>query len=64
MGYNSWNNPEAPPRLMAINLDKPHLWKADIAQSVDMYNDWFVNFAPVTFRASRVKAEDLIDFGL
>lgn len=38
---------------MAVNLDKPHLWKADIAQSVDMYNDWFMNFAPEAYRSTR-----------
>ncbi len=25
---------------MATNCDKPSRWKADIARSVDMYNDW------------------------
>ena len=40
---------------MGVNLDKPLNWKADIAKSVDMYNDWFVNFAPQTFRATRLK---------
>lgn len=40
---------------MAVNLDKPHLWKADIARSVDMYNDWFLSFAPITFRSTRAK---------
>jgi type II restriction enzyme len=40
---------------MAVNLDKPHLWKSDISQSVDMYNDWFMNFAPSAFRETRVK---------
>jgi hypothetical protein len=38
-----------------VNLNQPHLWKADIAKSVDMYNDWFMNFAPVAFRETRVK---------
>jgi type II restriction enzyme len=38
---------------MAVNLDKPHLWKADIARSVDMYNAWFVAFAPQAFRETR-----------
>lgn len=41
---------------MAVNLDKPQRWKADILQSVDMYNEWFMNFAPATFRASRIQA--------
>ena len=43
-------------RLWAVNLDKPHLWKADIARSVDMYNHWFLRFAPRAFRETRVQA--------
>ncbi len=35
---------------MPINSDKPHLWKADVAQSIDFYNDWFLRFAPGTYR--------------
>jgi type II restriction enzyme len=38
---------------MPVNLDKPHLWKPDIARSVDMYNDWFMLFAPAAFRETR-----------
>ena len=40
---------------MAVNRDKPDRWKQDIAQSVDMYNDWFLCFAPKTYRKARVK---------
>lgn len=40
---------------MAVNRDKPDQWKADIAQSVDMYNDWFMNFAPKAFRETRIQ---------
>jgi len=40
---------------MPINLDKPGQWKADIVQSVDMYNDWFMKFAPNAFRTTRVQ---------
>lgn len=40
---------------MAVNADKPHLWKADIAASVDLYNSWFLRFAPDTYRATRGK---------
>ena len=40
---------------MAVNLDKPHLWKSDITCSVDMYNDWFLRFAPKAFRETRVQ---------
>jgi len=40
---------------MAINLDKPNLWKEDIIKSVDMYNDWFLKFAPKAFRKTRIQ---------
>jgi hypothetical protein len=40
---------------VAVNLDKPHLWKADVAQSVDFYNQWFLDFAPKAFRETRIK---------
>ena len=39
---------------MPINSDKPHLWKADVAQSIDFYNDCFLRFAPDTYRKQRV----------
>jgi hypothetical protein len=38
---------------MLVNAGKPQRWKDDIAQSVDFYNDWFLQFAPQTFRNSR-----------
>lgn len=38
---------------MPVNRDKPDRWKRDIALSVDMYNDWFIQFAPRAFRATR-----------
>jgi adenine-specific DNA-methyltransferase len=38
---------------MPINSDM-HLWKADIALSIDFYNDWFLRFAPATYRKQRV----------
>jgi len=40
---------------MPVNSDKPHLWKPDITRSVDMYNDWFMRFAPQAFRETRVQ---------
>jgi hypothetical protein len=40
---------------MGINRDKPDLWKEDIAASVDMYNDWFMNFAPSAYRSTRIQ---------
>ena len=40
---------------MAVNRDKPDRWKEDIANSVDMYNDWFMRFAPEAYRTTRVQ---------
>lgn len=40
---------------MAVNSDKPHLWKEDVSKSVDFYNSWFINFAPKTYRETREK---------
>ncbi len=41
-----------------INADKPNLWKADVQRSVDLYNAWFLEFAPPAFRESRRKTTD------
>ncbi len=38
---------------MPINADKTHLWKADVEKSIDFYNDWFLRFAPETYRKQR-----------
>ncbi len=38
---------------MPVNMDKPHLWKADVARSIDFYNDWFMRFAPKAYRETR-----------
>lgn len=38
---------------MPINLDKPQLWKADVSQSIEYYNDWFLRYAPETYRSQR-----------
>ena len=38
-----------------LNADKAHLWEKDIAISVGMFNAWFLQFAPVTFQATRIK---------
>ena len=38
-----------------VNADKPHLWKSDIAASVDQFNRWFMQFAPQAFRSTRIE---------
>ena len=40
---------------MPINSNRPDRWKTDIAQSVDMYNDWFLRFAPDAYRRTRIQ---------
>jgi hypothetical protein len=45
---------------MPVNANRPDRWKADIAQSVDFYNDWFLRFAPLTFRESRAEATEQV----
>jgi type II restriction enzyme len=49
---------------MAINLDKPQRWKQDIASSVDMYNAWFMQFAPKAFRETRIKTAKQVELAL
>lgn len=49
---------------MPINLDKPHKWKADVAKSVDMYNNWFMKFAPSAFRKTRVQTTKDVEAAL
>lgn len=46
---------------MPVNLDKPQNWKADIAKSVDMYNDWFMEFAPKAFRETRIETTKSVE---
>jgi hypothetical protein len=47
-----------------INADKPHLWKVDIAASVDQFNQWFMQFAPQAFRSTRIKTTDRVKAAL
>ncbi len=41
---------------MAVNMNRPERWKADIAASVDAFNRWFLASAPAAFREQRTKA--------
>lgn len=47
-----------------INADKPHLWKTDIAASVDQFNQWFMRFAPEAFRSTRIKTTEHVKTAL
>lgn len=45
---------------MPINSNKPEIWKADVAASVDLYNNWFLSAAPIAFRESRSKSSEKV----
>jgi len=49
---------------VAVNADKPHLWKPDIAQSVDFYNNWFMEFAPQAYRNTRLVTTEQVELAL
>lgn len=49
---------------MGINLDKPHLWKQDIAQSVDLYNTRFMDYAPKVYRKNRISTAKRVEEAL
>lgn len=46
---------------MTVNRDKVDRWKEDIAQSVDLYNQWFFSFAPLTFIETRRRTTDSVE---
>lgn len=43
---------------MGVNRDQPDRWKADIMRSVDMYNRWFLRFAPDAYRKTRLRTTE------
>ncbi len=49
---------------MAVNRNKVDVWKADIAKSVDFYNNWFMKFAPNAFRDTRAEATKQVEQAL
>lgn len=49
---------------MSVNSNQPHLWKSDIAQSVDFYNAWFMEFAPQAYRDTRFVTTQQVESAL
>ena len=49
---------------VSINCDKPHLWKADIQASVDLFNKWFTRLAPKAYRETRLETTKQVQEGL
>nr|WP_155746897.1 XamI family restriction endonuclease [Scytonema sp. UIC 10036] len=40
------------------------MWKQDIAQSVDLYNSWFMEFAPSAYRDTRITTTQQVESAL
>lgn len=49
---------------MRVNSGKPKLWESDIAESVDLYNKWFTQFAPKAYRETRVGTTEQVGSAL
>jgi hypothetical protein len=49
---------------MPVNADKPHLWRQDIQDSVDLFNRWFMLFAPKAYRDSRAITTEQVEESL
>jgi hypothetical protein len=49
---------------LPVNRHNPDRWKADIAQSVDLFNSWFVEFAPRAFRETRIATTRQVETAL
>lgn len=49
---------------MGINRDKPDYWKRDVAESVDLYNSWFMEYAPQAFRETRISTATKVENAL
>ncbi len=49
---------------MPINADKPQHWKDDIAASVDLFNNWFLQFAPKAYRDTRIETTEAVKITL
>ena len=46
---------------IGINRNSPDKWKQDIVQSVDLYNSWFMMFAPAAFRKTRLETAKRVE---
>lgn len=49
---------------MPINRNKTEKWKDDIAASVDLFNTWFMKFAPKAYRETRIETTKDVEAGL
>lgn len=49
---------------MTVNRDTSDRWKQDIVQSADMYDNWFIGFAPEAYRTTRVQTTKDVELTL
>ena len=49
---------------MPVNSNKPTLWKEDIVRSVDLFNNWFMQFAPKAYRETRIETTEDVEVAL
>ena len=49
---------------MSLNRNNTDLWKSDISKSVDFYNEWFLAFAPKTYRETRLQTTKEVESAL
>lgn len=47
-----------------INRRNTELWKEDTVESVSLYNDWFLNFAPTTYTNERKRAMEQVGLAI
>lgn len=49
---------------MSLNRNDTDNWKSDISKSVDFYNEWFLAFAPKTYRETRIQTTKEVESAL
>jgi hypothetical protein len=49
---------------MAIDADKPHLWKADTLATVDQFSQWFLKFVPKAYCDTHKTTVEGVENGL
>ena len=49
---------------LTLNNHRTERWKADVAESVEFYNNWFLHFAPQTYITERNEAARVVEEAL
>jgi hypothetical protein len=51
-------------RRLAVNCSERDRWAKDIEKSVDLFNSWYLKFAPATYRDTRIAAVRQVEAAL